>query len=185
MSDQAIVALADKSPVSETEIYDIVSEADQNNDSSPASLISVPPSPVICSHWEDIPCLLKDGGSTSDDILQKLLIKHLGPSGTCSLSIYNYSLLSRSNLKYESRSISKPNGLRTGKQFGRKASRELFVKKFSCKAPVYHNCRIYASDCRLLCYCDRRKLEWFVMNFYCCCSSISYKLVLMHFPAGI
>lgn len=162
LSDQAIVALADKSPVSETEIYDIVSEADQNNDSLPACLISISPSPVICSHWEDIPGLLKDGGSTSDDILQKLLIKHLGPSGTCSLSIYNDSLLSRSNLKYESRSISKPNGLRTGKQFGRKASRELFVKKFSCKAPVYHNCRIYASDGRLLCYCDRRKLEWYL-----------------------
>jgi cation-transporting P-type ATPase D len=34
--------------------------------------------------------------------------------------------------------------------------------KFSCKSPVYHNCRIYASDGRLLCYCDRKKLEWFV-----------------------
>lgn len=35
-----------------------------------------------------------------------------------------------------------------------------FVKKFSCKAPVYHNCRIYAGDGRLLCFCDRKKLDW-------------------------
>jgi hypothetical protein len=37
-----------------------------------------------------------------------------------------------------------------------------FVRKFSCKAPVYHNCRIFAGDGRLLCYCDRKKLEWLV-----------------------
>ena len=35
-----------------------------------------------------------------------------------------------------------------------------FVKKFSCIAPVYHNCRIYAGDARLLCFCDRKKLDW-------------------------
>ena len=40
------------------------------------------------------------------------------------------------------------------------ASRKRFVKKFSCKAPVYHNCRIYAGDGRLLCFCDRKKLDW-------------------------
>lgn len=41
-------------------------------------------------------------------------------------------------------------------------SRAQFVKKFSRKTPVYHNCRIYAGDGRLLCYCDRKKLEWYV-----------------------
>ncbi|KAL2634406.1 hypothetical protein R1flu_005885 [Riccia fluitans] len=41
-------------------------------------------------------------------------------------------------------------------------SRMQFVKKFSCKAPVYHNCRIYADDGRLLCFCDRKKLDWYV-----------------------
>ncbi|CAM6097604.1 unnamed protein product [Calypogeia fissa] len=41
-------------------------------------------------------------------------------------------------------------------------SRIQFVKKFSCKAPVYRNCRIYADDGRLLCFCDRKKLEWYV-----------------------
>jgi cation-transporting P-type ATPase D len=39
-------------------------------------------------------------------------------------------------------------------------SRIQFVKKFSCKAPIYHNCRIYADDGRLLCFCDRKKLDW-------------------------
>uniref|UniRef100_A0A453BEI8 3'-5' exonuclease domain-containing protein n=2 Tax=Aegilops tauschii subsp. strangulata TaxID=200361 RepID=A0A453BEI8_AEGTS len=46
----------------------------------------------------------------------------------------------------------------------KKASRESFIKKFSCKSPVYHNCRIYASDGRLLCYCDRKKLEWYIQR---------------------
>nr|GEY84136.1 protein RRP6-like 3 isoform X1 [Tanacetum cinerariifolium] len=50
------------------------------------------------------------------------------------------------------------------KRVARKASRELFVQKFSCKSPVYHNCRIYANDGRLLCYCDRRKLEWYLQR---------------------
>lgn len=39
-------------------------------------------------------------------------------------------------------------------------ARASFVKKFACKAPVYHNCRIYTGDGRLLCFCDRKKLEW-------------------------
>eukprot|EP00850_Spirogloea_muscicola_P020421 SM000215S06727 [mRNA] locus=s215:111800:118939:- [translate_table: standard] len=42
--------------------------------------------------------------------------------------------------------------------------REQFVSKFSCKNPVYQNCRIYAGDGRLLCYCDRKKLDWYVQR---------------------
>ncbi|KAL7000093.1 Protein RRP6-like 3 [Sarracenia purpurea var. burkii] len=162
VSDHAIVALARKVPASETEIYDTMFQADLNVDSS--SLISSlqSPSPVICSHLEDFYFLFQDEISNLDDLFHLILQKHLGPNGSCLLSVYNYALLSRTNLKHADRLVSKQNGLRNAKQIGKKASRELFVQKFSCKSPVYHNCRIYANDGHLLCYCDRRKLEWYL-----------------------
>ncbi|KAF7805795.1 protein RRP6-like 3 isoform X1 [Senna tora] len=80
-------------------------------------------------------------GSHLSDIYD-LLVDNLGNTG----DIYSVIL---QNVKYS-------------KQVSRKASRDLFVQKFSCKSPVYHNCRIYANDGRLLCYCDRRKLEWYL-----------------------
>ena len=40
------------------------------------------------------------------------------------------------------------------------------MRKFSCKSHVYHNCRIYASDGCLLYYCDKRKLELVIKNYY-------------------
>ncbi|KAH9623814.1 hypothetical protein KSS87_012413, partial [Heliosperma pusillum] len=159
LSDQAIIALADKIPSSERDIYNTIFEADQENDSS-SSLMS--PSPLICSHWDDVQCLLKDGNINHDNYLQGLLQKHLGPRGTCSLSIFNYSLLSKSNLKFSNGTFALQSRVKNGKFTPRKSSRDLFVQKFSCKAPVYHNCRIYANDGRLLCYCDRRKLEWYL-----------------------
>ena len=164
MSEQAIIALAEKKPVSEQEIYTIISVADEEND----SLLS----PLICSNWEDVCCLLNEENNSVDDSLQILLHKLLGPNGSCSLSPYNYNMLSGSNLKHANGSISKQNGVRSRKLVVSKASREeLFVQKFSCKAPVYHNCRIYASDGRLLCYCDRKKLEWLVLIEYVCATS--------------
>ncbi|XVE91748.1 hypothetical protein REPUB_Repub01dG0038000 [Reevesia pubescens] len=66
------------------------------------------------------------------------------------------------NVKLETRLVSKQNGFKNPKQVAKKSSRQLFIQKFSCKSPVYHNCRIYANDGRLLCYCDRRKLEWYL-----------------------
>lgn len=170
LSDRAVIALVEKRPKSEKEIYNVISVADQDNDSLTSSF-SMSPSPVICSHWDDIYCLFEGQSTSADDILQILLHKHLGPKGTCSLSAYNYNLLSGSNLKLVNGSISMKNETRRGKFVTRKASRQLFVQKFSCKAPVYHNCRIYASDGRLLCYCDRRKLEWLVVIDYICATS--------------
>eukprot|EP00897_Mesotaenium_endlicherianum_P003422 jgi/Mesen1/3107/ME000184S02174 len=43
-------------------------------------------------------------------------------------------------------------------------AREQFIQKFSCRAPVYDNCRIYGGDDRLLCFCDKKKLEWYVQR---------------------
>ncbi|XP_057506784.1 protein RRP6-like 3 isoform X2 [Actinidia eriantha] len=162
LSDHAIVALAHKVPASETEIYDTISQADLSVDSLNVISSLQSPSPIVCSHLEDFDFLIQDEISNLEDLVQLILQKHLGPNGSCPLSVYNYALLSRTNLKLASRLVSKQNGFRNAKQVGKKASRQLFVQKFSCKSPVYHNCRIYANDGRLLCYCDRRKLEWYL-----------------------
>ncbi|XP_052178209.1 protein RRP6-like 3 isoform X2 [Diospyros lotus] len=162
LSDHAIIALAHKVPASETEIYDTISQADLNIDSPNIVSSLQSPSPVVCSHLEDFIYLFEDEVRNLEDIFQLILQNHLGPSGSCPLSVYSYALLSRTNLKLVNRLVSKQNGFRNAKQIGKKASRQLFVQKFSCKSPVYHNCRIYANDGRLLCYCDRRKLEWYL-----------------------
>ncbi|KAL9259092.1 RRP6-like 3-like protein [Drosera capensis] len=164
MSDHAIVALADKVPASEAEIFNTVTEVDHNLDSF-ASIVSLSsPSPVIFAHWEDLLLLLKDGVGSDGAILHEILQSCIGSSGSCPLSIFNYALLSRSNLKHRSISDYEKNIVKNAKKVGKKASRELFAQKFSCKSPVYHNCRIYANDGRLLCYCDRRKLEWYLQR---------------------
>lgn len=162
LSDHAIISLVHKVPASETEIYDSVSQADLNVDSSNLIVSLQSPSPVICSHLEDFDYLFQDEINNLEDIFQLILQNHLGPNGSCPLTVYNYALLSRNNLILANRLVSKQNGFRNAKQVGKKASRDLFVQKFSCKSPVYHNCRIYANDGRLLCYCDRRKLEWYL-----------------------
>ena len=98
-----------------------------------------------------------------DALLPLVLEKCLGTDGTCPVSVFNYSLLINFKTKLAVHSAPKQNEHKKNcKEFTRKSSRDLFVKKFSCKAPVYHNCRIYANDGRLLCYCDRKKLEWYM-----------------------
>lgn len=165
ISDQAIVALADKAPTNHADkaptnpadILTTIAEADSNADSSFSSGLSSP-SPVVYSHLDDFRHLLHNKIGNPDNFFSKILQNCLGPNGSCPLSIFNYALLVECNMKVPL--TSRKNGLRNSKQVARKSSRQLFVQKFSCKAPVYHNCRIYADDGRLLCYCDRRKLEW-------------------------
>lgn len=159
LSENAIIALAAEVPKMETDINSIVSKADQEIESTiPVSYQS--PSPVVRSHWEDLLCLLQEDTTNPDSMFELLIKQYLGPAGTCPLSAYNYGLLSKVNLRFTNRSTSNCNGFRASKKVAKKASRDLFVKKFSCKSPVYHNCKIYANDGRLLCFCDRRKLEW-------------------------
>ncbi|GAV66978.1 HRDC domain-containing protein/DNA_pol_A_exo1 domain-containing protein [Cephalotus follicularis] len=161
LSDEAIVVLADKVPATSTDIYQTIANADQNVDSNfNSSLPSL--SPVVCSHLDNLCHLIQDNLENLDDIFPATLQNCLGPKGSCPLSISNYALLVNGNLKPTNRIVSKKNGVKNSKQVARKSSRDLFVQKFSCKSPVYHNCRIYANDGRLLCYCDRRKLEWYL-----------------------
>ncbi|KAM1010192.1 hypothetical protein ACFX2C_045699 [Malus domestica] len=159
ISDQAIVALADKAPTNPADILTTIAEADCNADSSFGSGLSSP-SPVVYSHLDDFRHLLHNKIGNPDNFFSKILQNCLGPNGSCPLSIFNYALLVECNMKVPL--TSRKNGSRNSKQVARKSSRQLFVQKFSCKAPVYHNCRIYADDGRLLCYCDRRKLEWYL-----------------------
>ncbi|WJX49922.1 hypothetical protein P8452_36297 [Trifolium repens] len=159
LSDQAIVALASQLPASHSEIYNTIVQTDVNAETGLSSFIPSP-SPVVCSHLSDISQLLANELVKLGDIYSVILQKCLGQNGSCKLNIFNYALLVNSNLRptlsYKHSSLKNP------RQHSRKASRNLFVKKFSCKSPVYHNCRIFANDGRLLCYCDRKKLEWYL-----------------------
>ncbi|KAH0930188.1 hypothetical protein HID58_015915 [Brassica napus] len=153
LSDQAVIALASNQPTTPEQIHDSIAQADLSSDSSPSA--------VICSHLDDVFQLTQHKLGKLDVILPLVLDKCLGTEGTCPISVFNYSLLINFNTKLTT-NRSTPKRRNNLKRFTRKTSRDLFVKKFSCKAPVYHNCRIYANDGRLLCYCDRRKLEWYM-----------------------
>ncbi|XP_050901257.1 protein RRP6-like 3 isoform X3 [Lathyrus oleraceus] len=160
LSDQAIIALASQLPASNSEIYNTIVQTDVNAETGLSSCIPSP-SPVVCSHLSDISRLLANELVNHGDIYSVILQKCLGQNGSCKLNIFNYALLVNSNprptlLSYKHSSLKNP------RQHSRKASRNSFVKKFSCKSPVYHNCRIFANDGRLLCYCDRKKLEWYL-----------------------
>lgn len=162
LSDHAIAALVQKVPILETEIYNTISEAEMNIDSPNFISALRCPSPVICSHLEDLEYIFSDEITSLEDIFKLILQEHMGRNGSCPLSPYNYNILAKVNYKLANGSVVKQSGFKKTKRVGKKASRQLFVQKFSCKAPVYHNCRIYANDGRLLCYCDRRKLEWYL-----------------------
>ncbi|GFP79574.1 exosome complex exonuclease rrp6 [Phtheirospermum japonicum] len=153
LSENAIIALASEIPATEIDIFRCISKADQDLKS---------PSPLVCCHSEDLICLLRQNAAVTENIFQNFIHQHLGSTGSCPLSAYNYALLSKTSLGLNHTPTSSRNGFRASKQVAKKASRQLFVQKFSCKSPVYHNCKIYANDGRLLCYCDRRKLEWYV-----------------------
>ncbi|KAH0925586.1 hypothetical protein HID58_017842, partial [Brassica napus] len=165
LSDQAIIALACKNPTTAEEVHHSIAQADLATESSPSlSLSNQSPSDVICSHLNDIYQMTRDNKLPKLDALLPLVLeKCLGTDGTCPVSVFNYSLLINFKTKLAVHSAPKQNEHKKNcKEFTRKSSRDLFVKKFSCKAPVYHNCRIYANDGRLLCYCDRKKLEWYM-----------------------
>lgn len=162
LSDQAIVALATKVPKEPIEAFDIIQVADLSIDPSNIAAILSTPSPIVSTHANELCFLLQEVDVNIHDVLKRYLNKHLVPTGCSPLSIFNYALLSEFSLKQTNTLFSMQNGGRFNTPVSKKASRELFVQKFSCKSPVYHNCRIYANDGRLLCYCDRRKLEWSV-----------------------
>ncbi|WOL08050.1 hypothetical protein Cni_G16802 [Canna indica] len=162
LSDHAIAVLAVKGPKTPAEIYDIILHADTSNGSLNTYAAMPSPSSITKNHVEDLCFLLQETNADVDDVFRRYWQKHLNRAHCCPLTAYNYALLSEFSLKHAGMSFPKPGVEKFPSTVGKRPSRELFIKKFSCKSPVYHNCRIYASDGRLLCYCDRRKLEWYV-----------------------
>lgn len=163
LSDQAIAALAVSLPKGPTEAFAVIAETDLSISSMYPSLSS--PSPIVVAHVEELCYLMEDTATSTDAIFKSFLEKYKDPSGLCRLSVYNYNLITHLSLKQTNMFSFSPSGekLLTSPP-NKKTSRDLFIKKFSCKSPVYHNCRIYAGDGRLLCYCDRKKLEWYVQR---------------------
>lgn len=44
----------------------------------------------------------------------------------------------------------------------KKANRQSTLEKFSCKSPIYENCKMLAPDGQQLCFCDYKKMTWYV-----------------------
>ncbi|KAJ9561003.1 hypothetical protein OSB04_006163 [Centaurea solstitialis] len=135
LSDNAVVALAEQVPLTATDICTTISQADIEMDSVGSNCFPRFPSSVVLSHLDDFPYLLQDEKDNLDDMFQLFLKKHLGLNGSCPFSLYNYGLLSKSNTVASKILVSKKNGYNFIKQGARKASRQLFVQKFSCKSP--------------------------------------------------
>ncbi|GJS22722.1 hypothetical protein Tco_0451354 [Tanacetum coccineum] len=166
LSDNAIVALAEKVPVTEADISTTISQADThlgflNSNSTTGSLSS-----IVKSHLVDFCFILQGELQNPDEILKLYIKKHLGPNGSCPLSLYNYGLLSKSNIEVPKRLVSKENGYKFSKKVARKASRELFLQTLSCKSPVHHNCRMFANDGRLLSHSFAEKYKKKVASDY-------------------
>lgn len=60
--------------------------------------------------------------------------------------------------------VSSPAGT-TGSRSARKAARyERFKQNFSCSKPVYSNCRLLRPDGSLLTFCDKNKVQWYLVR---------------------
>ncbi|CAN6457551.1 unnamed protein product [Victoria cruziana] len=158
LSDQSIWALATKVPKTEEDICHTIVQADSIVDAFDSCSSFPSPSPILLRHVKDVECLLQEDINSLSNTFQKIVKQYPWASQNFLLMAYEKSLPENLFLKLASKSHCQQNGGKL-KQEKRKASR---VQKFSCKAPVYHNCRIYASDGRLLCYCDKKKLEWYL-----------------------
>lgn len=186
LSDKAIIDLALKVPKEAEEVYGVIKHADLNRDIPNLQSVSSP-SPVVIGHINDINLLLCEITDDIDDLFRRIFHRYLVQEKICPLSIYNYALLSELNVKLASLLFPVQNGNKSLVRVNRKTSRELFVQKFSCKAPVYHNCRIYASDGRLLCYCDQRKIDWFVrfvIHYFILLNCFKHYLFLLKYIIG-
>lgn len=170
LSDQAINFLAKAVPTTPKRIYSTISAADSIVQSVAESSFMTPvpsPSPVVYMHINDLCNLLKEDvinkkGSLQDDIAC-VGIKQGYYYGNVQVKNFEERAPGKSSrLNSKRLMFSEGNRGRVSKRGSKEASRAQFVRKFSCKSPVYHNCRIYASDGRLLCYCDQRKLDWYI-----------------------
>lgn len=170
LSDQAIIFLAKATPTSPKKIYSTISAADSMVQSVTESSFMTPvpsPSPVVYMHIKDLCNLLKEDVVSKNGNLQEDIacvgVKQGNYCGNIQVDNWEGHTAGKSS-RFNSKRLmfSEANRGRVSKRGSKEASRAQFVRKFSCKSPVYHNCRIYASDGRLLCYCDQRKLDWYI-----------------------
>ena len=187
LSDVALLALATERPLTQSSIFSTIAAADEVSQASDA-LAGVPPSPspspVVHRHITTLCAILSEfAGDVKDS---EWPWQSSSETKVCGGYFSNnlFSMQNKSSLfsllsigkDSESRMVMKSKeggGTETRSREGWERripkrwrlgnveqARLQFVKKFSCKAPVYHNCRIYADDGRLLCFCDRKKLDW-------------------------
>ncbi|KAG0608211.1 hypothetical protein M758_8G087800 [Ceratodon purpureus] len=187
MSDAALLALAKERPLSEELIFTTIIAADELSRSSEIAVPGLPPlpspSPVVQHHIAELCDMLWDFTQDPKDDVWPWRTNNTADSlygRICSvLRIPSIWFLPGNNSSsngevYITGKDGKPSGTRGQESWVRRTipkkwrlgnaeqARLQFVKKFACKAPVYHNCRIYAGDGRLLCFCDRKKLEWYI-----------------------
>ncbi|KAL2634415.1 hypothetical protein R1flu_005894 [Riccia fluitans] len=184
LSDGALIALASICPQKPEVIRSTVVAADASLQSADDYLSPViptfdSPSLVLEKHIDELCDVIRSWNSTT--LEEVSLANHVEANPRSYFTVLVDKLYSTLNLGprrdafLESYSIADKDEEYTSKtgiigerkstkEWRRNAgiSRMQFVKKFSCKAPVYHNCRIYADDGRLLCFCDRKKLDWYV-----------------------
>ncbi|KAG6557252.1 hypothetical protein Mapa_001179 [Marchantia paleacea] len=174
LSDTALIALACSCPQTPEMICSTVAAADASPPPSDALVSPViptidSPSPVLEQYIDELFDVIQDLNSNCSDLSLSRTPGRISPKSYFSV-LYDKLCSTLNFLRAtESGKDSKDGkgiwGHKIPRQWkGRNTerSRMQFVKKFSCKAPVYHNCRIYADDGRLLCFCDRRKLDWYV-----------------------
>lgn len=190
MSDAALLAVAKERPLTEESILSTIISTDELSRASETAVPGLQPlpspSPVVQEHVGLLCDILWDfAEDPKDDVWPWRSTTNLSNPAD---SLYEKfcSILHIPSISFLWGSSSSSNVVlvteKDGKSIGRKGqeswvrrtipkkwrvgnaeqARLQFVKKFSCKAPVYHNCRIYAGDGRLLCFCDRKKLEWYI-----------------------
>ncbi|CAM6009797.1 unnamed protein product [Sphagnum balticum] len=185
LSDAALVAVAAERPLSHASICYTIATADAVSQAPSESflLAGMPglpsPSPVLHKHISSLSGILSE---FTEESVQSSSVTNTYRSAF-RMNIFGYQFRSSvlSMLGWANELGSRNEGHREdGSSIQKKGewerkiipkrwrlgnaqwARLQFVRKFSCKAPVYHNCRIFAGDGRLLCYCDRKKLEWYV-----------------------
>ncbi|KAI5079547.1 hypothetical protein GOP47_0005026 [Adiantum capillus-veneris] len=150
LSDRAMLAIAERNPVDLNAILECLSEWSGSApalDESPYMTPLPSPSPVLLENIEALKEVL--------DYVSKGKLQSSSPSN---MSQFNKVSENQSSTHIEQR----PRKIRKSRDY--EAFRKKFVQKFSCKGPVYQNCRIYAGDGGLLCFCDRKKLDWYVQR---------------------
>ncbi len=77
--------------------------------------------------------------------------------------ITDFILSKTQNLKEDNlnvKEISKNNEML--RNFKKEINKKTTLEKFSCKNPIYENCKMLAPDGQQLCFCDNKKMEWYI-----------------------